>query len=152
MHHRNAERVLWTYDIHLLAARLSRADWHQFTELALRKQVAGVCRHQLEKSREGFGTMFPDAVARRLDAASPEAASDYLRPGRSWLDEVFSNIRSLPGWRHRAHLLRAIVFPSRRYMRGAYGVRGRLFGTAVLPALYVHRGVSGAWRVVTGRK
>ena len=59
-------------------------------------------------------------------------------------------MRGLNGWRDRLRLLREVTLPSPEYMVEAYGV-GRN-GRVLLPVLYVHRCVRGAWRVMSGRK
>jgi len=45
MHHRRAHSLVWVYDVHLLASRLSAPQFDRFAELALEKQVAAVCAH-----------------------------------------------------------------------------------------------------------
>ena len=52
----------------------------------------------------------------------------------------------------RVRLLREVLLPSPSYMLGAYGLRGKPLGTWLLPALYVHRNVRGAWKILTGKK
>jgi hypothetical protein len=39
MHHRNAESLLWLFDVHLLAASLSNEEFERFTENAIAKRV-----------------------------------------------------------------------------------------------------------------
>jgi hypothetical protein len=151
MHHRNVERLLWVYDVHLLAGRLSEAEWDRFAELALARNVAAVSAEGLARARARLRTRFPDRVIARLSEpghAEPSAA--YLRPGRRWTDEVVSSIGGLPRWRDRFRLLGEILFPSPRYMRTAYGLDRT--ATPLLPALYAHRILKGAWKLLTGRK
>ena len=153
MHHRNIERLIWVYDIHLLASRLSTADFDRFTDLAMEKQVAAIVAHELSRARSRFGTRVPNRVTARLAAAElRESSAMYLRPGRRWHDELISTARGLPRWRHRAQLLREVVFPDAPYMLRAYGLSAGAVGMALLPALYVHRITYGAWKVLIGRK
>ena len=70
MHHRNEQRVLWIYDIHLLAGRLSAHQFAEFTRLARQKQVAGICAHQLRLAQTVFQTALP-----------PGVIADLSRPG-----------------------------------------------------------------------
>jgi hypothetical protein len=37
-------------------------------------------------------------------------------------------------------------------MLGAYGLGGKRLAALLLPALYVHRNVRGAWRIIAGKK
>ena len=151
MHHRNIERLLWIYDIHLLARPLSTAEWKRFADLVTVKKVAAVSAHGLAQARARLGTSIPDQVIERLAApvtAEPSAA--YLRPERRWSDELVSSLGSLPRWPDRLRLLREIVFPSPRYVLMAYGFTATAM--PLLPALYAHRILRGAWNMLAGRK
>ena len=152
MHHRQAQSLVWVYDVHLLASRLSGSQFDRFAALALEKQVAAVCAHQLKLTARLMGTQIPDGLLQRLDAAgTSEASAAYLRPDRRWRDELMWNLQGLSSWRERARLLREVTFPSARYMLHAYRVAPPA-GVALLPALYLHRLATGGWKVITGRK
>jgi hypothetical protein len=151
MHHRNADRLIWLYDIHLLASRLTDVDLERFAASAVRKQVAAICLHQLLLAQSRFGTRVPGELIATLSSPGPaEPSATYLKAGRRWHDELVSNVTGLGGWRDRLRLLREVILPGSDYMLAAYGV-GRT-GTVLLPVLYVHRCVRGAWRVMSGRK
>jgi len=153
MHHRNLQRVAWIYDVHLLASRLAPEDVAEFACAARRAGVAAVCAHQLRVAHAMFGTRLfrslMDAVSAG-DTAEPSAA--YLASDRTWRDELASSLRGLPGVGDRINLLRGVLLPSPRYMLGAYGLSGTALGSLLLPALYVHRNVRGAWKILTGKK
>ena len=152
MHHRQAHSLVWVYDVHLLASRLSASQFDQFTDLALEKQVAAVCAHQLKLAARLMGTRLPDRRLRRLEAAgTSEASAAYLRPDRRWRDELVWNLQGLSTWRERARLLREVTFPSAGYVLQAYGIASPM-GAALLPALYLLRLFTGGWKVITGRK
>jgi hypothetical protein len=151
MHHRNAERLIWVYDIHLLMSRLSDAEMDRFANLAVEKRVANICSHQLRLAQARFGTAVPDRVTTRLSVCgSPEPSESYLRGARRWHHELASNVRGLPRFRDRIRLLREVLFPGPRYMLEAYRLSGH--GVFMLPALYGHRIMNGLWNVVAGRK
>jgi hypothetical protein len=151
MHHRNADRLIWLYDIHLLAARLSDGDLERFAASAVRKQVAAICLHQLLLAQSRFGTTVPgELIATLSSPGSAEPSRTYLQAGRRWHHELVSNVTGLGGWRDRLRLLREVILPASDYMLAAYGV-GRN-SRVLLPVLYVHRCVRGAWRVMSGRK
>jgi len=154
MHHRSVERLIWLYDIHVLAQRCSRTDLDRLVEMALGKGVAAICAHELALARSRLGTPVPEAVLAAL-AARPrgaERSAEYLQPERQWSDELLSSIRALPHWSGRLRLLREIAFPAPGYMLRAYGLNGMSLGRALLPALYAHRGVQGVWKVLRNRK
>jgi hypothetical protein len=154
MHHRGAERVIWLYDVHLLAPRLSPAAWGRFAQLAVERGVAGICAHELALARSRLGTAVPAEVLSALAALprSAERTAAYLEADRRWSDEVLANVRGLPRWRDRLRLLREIAFPARGYMLRAYGLGGGAAASALLPALYLHRGLRGLWKVLRGVK
>jgi hypothetical protein len=153
MHHQNTERLLWIYDVHLLASRLSAADFDAFAEMASERKMAAVCAHQLRLAQQTFRTAVPPDVFRRLAAPpQPEPSVAYLSPHRRWHDELLSAVTALPGWSDRARHLRQVLFPSRQYMFAMYGVRQKALGTLMLPALYLHRNVYGAWKILAGKK
>lgn len=150
MHHRNVDRLIWLYDVHLLMTRLSAKDIGRFASLAVRKRVAGICVRQLTLASTRLGTSVPAELWSTLTVAAQEPASIYLRPGRRWHHEMWWNIRSLGGWRDRIRLLREVLFPAPNYMLRAYHLGAS--GVPLLPVLYVHRGVSGAFKILVGRK
>ncbi len=153
MHHRNEERLIWLYDVHLLAARLTPARWERLADLAVTRAVAAVCLHGLTRARARLGTSVPESVLVRLGAAArrAEPSARYLEADRRWGSELASSWGALR-WRERLALLREIAFPSPSYMLAAYGVTNSRMGPWLLPALYAHRGIRGLWKVTVGRK
>jgi hypothetical protein len=149
MHHRNVDRPIWLYDIHLLVSRLSERELERFAELAVVKRMAAICAHQLRRTCARFGTRVPDRVLARLASGlDDEPSTIYLQPARRWRHELASNVRGLGRWTDRLRLLREVLVPSARYMKQRY----RLNGVMLLPAVYVYRCVYGAWKVVRGNK
>jgi hypothetical protein len=153
MHHRNVERALWRYDVHLLASRLTPTEFEQFVRLAQQKKMAAVCAHQLRLAQDIFGTACPPGVVDRLSASGRyEPSAEYLDEERRWHDEMISSVRGLSSLRDRMRLLREVLFPGPRYMLGAYGLSRKPLAVLLLPALYVHRNAYGAWKILSGRK
>lgn len=153
MHHRNIEWLIWTYDVHLLASRLSVTELDRFVEMAVARKVAAISAHALALARARFGTAISDEATQRLVArhgCEPSAA--YLRPERAWRHELMSSVLALPRWHDRVRLLREIILPSPAYMLTTYGVTRQIPGAALLPALYVDRLIRGIVKVVAGRK
>jgi hypothetical protein len=152
MHHRRAHSLVWVYDVHLLASRLSASQFDRFADLALEKGVAAVCADQLMLAARLIGTRLPGGVLRKLDAAgTSEASAAYLQPNRHWLNELVWNLQGLSSWRDRLRLLREIAFPGTRYVLQTYRIASPV-GAVLLPALYLHRLAAGGWKVITGRK
>jgi hypothetical protein len=152
MHHRNIDRPIWIYDLHLLASQLSDAAFAEFAELAIAKRVAAICARQLALAHERFATRVPDRAMAALTSrpSGEEPSAIYIEPARRWHHEMASNLRGLPRWTARLRLLREVLFPSARYMARTY--RLSTPGLVLLPALYVHRCAYGAWKILVGRK
>ncbi len=142
-HHHDSDRLIWLYDIHVIAAQLGAAAWGRFLDLAARRMVAGVCQRSLEQAVRRFQTAIPAWVRAdpRLRAAPAEPTAAYLRPRRH-VHRVLDDLTALPTWRDRVQLVREHLFPSRRYMREVYDVTSR----APLPLLYARRAWRGARR------
>jgi hypothetical protein len=152
MHHQNAERILWTYDTHLLALRLSDGDLDAFVRLARQKHVAAVCARQLRHAQLLFETRVPARILTTLSEAGDEPSVAYLASHRTWRHELASSMSGLPRIGDRLALLRAVLLPSPAYMLGSYGLRNKPIGPWLLPALYVHRNIRGAWKILMGKK
>jgi len=153
MHHRNDERLLWILDIHLLASGLSPAELDEFEALARMKKVVAICRRGLQQAQAVFGTLVAaDLIGRLNRTAGPEPSAAYLASERRWHHETMASLRALPRLGDRARLVREVLLPSPGYMLGAYGLRDKPLGTWLLPALYVHRNVQGAWKILIGKK
>ena len=154
MHHQNQRRLLWAYDVHLLAHALDPRAFRELVDRAVDKRIAAVCAQGLRGAQVWFGTVIPRDLVDHLAAAplgeQPTAA--YLTPARTWSSETAANLRGLARWGDRLRLLKEIAVPPRAYMLRAYGVGGSGLGRVLLPALYLHRGVRGVWRVISGRK
>ena len=81
-HHNDCEKLLWIYDIHLLANGMDRATLGHVAVRAAEKRITAVCRRGLSLAHRWFHTEVPHDVMRALalvDAAEPSAA--YLGAG-----------------------------------------------------------------------
>lgn len=115
----SGDRLIWLYDIHLLATGFTPEQWRAFAQAAALKTLCGVCREGLERAQMCFGTMIPDAVWAALKAAPPsEQASGYLTASRfrqHWLD-----VRAVPGIRGQVRGAFELMFPPEAYMRSMF--------------------------------
>lgn len=141
-HHQDRDHLLWLYDIHLLAERMTPEQWRAFTDLARRTSTRAVCASGLLRAVDAFGTRLPGEVREALEGSGFEPSSAFLGGGLRRIDIELSNFRHLTSWRARGGLVLQHLFPAPSYMLGAYGVRT----AAWLPALYVHRIARGAVR------
>ena len=142
-HHAGTDDPLWALDIHLIASRLSIDEAERFAALAAERGVRAVCASALRLAAERFGTALGrPLVALDTGAAAGERTAAFLHPGRRQVDLLRSDLRALRGWRSRLRLVRQHLFPSPRYMRERYRVRGWI----PLLAVYVWRIAAGAPR------
>jgi Uncharacterised nucleotidyltransferase len=138
VHHADADDVIWTYDVHLIATRLDSQQWSAFADEAISRKIAAISARGLTLAVARFHTVVPEAVIRRL-STTREPSAIFLRRDLRGVDRLAVDLASL-GSRQRARLLREHLFPPATYMRGKYGVKSR----TLLPALYAYRILAGA--------
>ena len=144
-HHSDGDRLLWLYDIHLLASGLSPPEHDELVRLAAEKRVAHLCVAGLSAAAQWFGPALPEALLRALtELAAQEPLEDFLRDGATRWHLLRSDLAALDGWRARLRLLREHLFPPAAYMLRRYGVSRRW----LLPLLYLRRGLSGATKLL----
>ena len=142
-HHHGDERLLWLYDIHLLANDLDRELCGRFSDLAATKQIRAVCAEGLTLAHRWLHTRLPAEVLHSLAARhSDEPTAVYVGTPLRQVDVLVSDLRALGAWPARWRLLREHLFPPAAFMMKRSGVSSRL----LLPALYATRIVRGAWR------
>jgi hypothetical protein len=141
-HHAEEDRLIWTYDIHLLAEHLTDAERERFVSLVTAKQLVAVCADGLALAHRTFGGAgTASLLARLIPSKAPlEASAVYLIRGRRKVDVLVSDLRALRGLKERSKLIREHLLPSAKYMRETYGIRA----PALLPFYYVWRIARGA--------
>jgi len=143
-HHQGHDRLIWLVDLRALVERFTSDDWRALVDLACGARVAGLCLDGLRQSRDRLGATLPSGVEQALAAAAPsEPSRVYLEKTMHKRDVLVNDLAAL-GWRARLRLLREHAFPSAAFIRHKYGEDNRW----PLPALYLHRLVSGAIRWV----
>jgi hypothetical protein len=115
----SADRIIWLYDIHLLAKSLSSTQWHDVTRLAGSKGLCATCLDGIESARKRFYTTCPDFVLADLARSGvEELPTTYLNASnlrQQWIDFCV-----LEGLSSQLRLLQEHVFPSAAYMRKKY--------------------------------
>jgi hypothetical protein len=142
-HHHDSDDLLWLYDIHLLAGRLSEADAAEFVAVARQTATGTVCVRGLRLAQERFGTRLPAALVAECESlagADSTLTAIYLEPSARKVDILVSELRALPTWTARLQLVREHLFPPAEYMSGSYGFSSRV----LLPGLYLWRIARGA--------
>lgn len=141
----NADRLIWLYDIHLLAQRLTDQQWQEIVILAEERALCGPCLDGLGNARTWFATVLPEAVLSRLRAgADRERWFDPRLARKRWRLE-WLNFRALPSTAERLRWLGQHLFPDPGFMRHRYGFRHPLW----LPWFYgvrIARGIAKRFR------
>jgi hypothetical protein len=140
-HHQGNDRLIWLYDLKLLTAALSADDWNALRDLACRRRIAGFCLDGLCAARELVGSALPADIEAALSAAAPDEPSKaYVDGTVTKRDVLLSDLKLLSSWNDRIRLVREHAFPPAAFIQQRYGTTSRW----LLPALYVHRLVTGA--------
>jgi hypothetical protein len=148
-HHSDEERLIWLYDIHLIAERLDTAEQALCIELVRAKQLTAVCADALAAAARSFhGAVTADIAARLAQGGSSikEPSAIYAGGGMRKIDILRSDLAAL-SWSKRLKLLKEHLLPPPEYMRQVYGVSSR----GLLPFYYAWRFARGAtawWRGV----
>jgi len=140
-HHHSSDRLIWLYDIHLLARAIGPEDREAFVDLVLGKRLSAVCADGLAQAEACFGTAGPKRWLDRLQTASSktEPTAAFLGTGRTKLDVLRSDLRALPDWRSKLRIVREHLFPPVAYIRKAYS----LSNPASVPFAYAFRIAKG---------
>jgi hypothetical protein len=141
-HHHDSDDLLWLYDIHLLAERLTEKDVASLIDLSQRSGAGAVCARGLRLALDRFETRLPSTLVPALEAApaaGPALPAAFLKSGVRKADLLMADLAVLP-WRGRLRLLREHLFPPADWMLSDPRPARRL----LLPALYLWRIVRGA--------
>jgi hypothetical protein len=141
-HHQAQERLIWLYDIQLLADALTPAGWERFTTIAAQRQVSAICADGLAAAIRLMDARIPTAVVSTLDDQGQQDPSRrYTVREQRRLDVLRDDLRQLD-WQDRVRLLREHAFPPASFMRSQYQVRSNV----LLPLLYARRLIAGAYK------
>jgi hypothetical protein len=137
-HHHDAADLIWVYDIHLIASRLTAGEWGRFVELAVERKVSGLCARGLQLAVDAFHTVVPDAARDCLSHDGGETSAIFLRRDLRGVDRLAADLRAV-GPRRAPRLLVEHLFPPASYIREKYRVH-----RALVPAVYAYRILAGA--------
>ena len=136
-HEHGGDRLVWLYDVALIARSLRDDEWRALAELAREKGLAEVLLAGLETARTAFPFDVPAETTTALGAVRGEPSARLLQPART--SALLEDVRALESWRARLALVAEIAFPPASYMHERYGTRNDL----LLPWLYLRRAVRG---------
>ncbi|MGH9140471.1 MAG: nucleotidyltransferase family protein [Vicinamibacterales bacterium] len=142
-HHQDAADLVWLWDIHLLASRLTEPEGARFVDLAAHRAMRAVCARGLELASARFATPRLAGVLAALRAGADavrEPSADFLGGGMRQVDILHRDLIAVGGWSARLQLLGAHLVPSAVYMKSIYPH----CPSFMLPLAYLHRMVRGA--------
>ena len=142
-HHFDQDRLIWLYDVRVLAAKMRDDDWSRFAHVVTTNGLQIPCIRSLDAARRDLDADIPDAVFETLRAAGGgEADAAFLDPRSPHALRILSDFRHVRGWTGRIRLARQHLFPPASYMRTVYAPAS----AAPLWALYLRRIVQGSRR------
>jgi hypothetical protein len=138
-HHHSDWRLIWLYDVALLADRLNAAEWLRFRQLATARHVSCICKHAFELVARHLGErdwlrdsgMLAIPDRRRYE----EASAAYLEGRQSAWRDLLLDLNASRGLLGKSRLLLAHAFPDLKYMRAQYSTSGWL----ALTSAYIRR-------------
>lgn len=112
-------RLIWHYDVFLLAQSFTALQWRDFIDQAARKGLRKISHDALKIASDTIGAPYPDNVRQELESAGvSEPVAKYLSAG--WIRQSWKDLLAIPGSRNRLRFVRETVFPSAAYMRSKY--------------------------------
>lgn len=139
-HHDDSPRLLWLWDIHLLANRLTTAGWQALVHSAQDADMRAVTYRGLELACERFGTPVPLKVVEQLSRSGHREPAARFVEGLRLADIALTDLASMGSWRARLTFVRDTLFPPLSHMRATYPGYPRF----LMPLTYLHRIVRGA--------
>lgn len=142
-HHYNDDRLIWLYDVRLIAGRMTGADWDTLTALARARGIEAACARPLEAARAWVAAPVPaDRLAALCAAGEDVDDAAFYDPRAAHVRRVLSDVRHVKGWGSRVQFARDHLFPPATYMRTVYAPAS----VAPLWVLYLRRIARGARR------
>ncbi len=133
--HYGGDRLIWLYDIHLLATAFTPLQWDEFVKMAVEKGLGGVCLDGFESANSRFHTAIPNDVLDTLVQAGKGKISIYCNA--SALQQNWMDFLAIEGGVRKLRFVAQTLFPAPEYMRSKYPQGGWL------PWLYFKRATGG---------
>ncbi len=146
----NEERLIWLYDIHLLAESMSENEFHSFYDKASKFKIITLCKDAITNARDWFNTSLPEWYFSRFNLPEiPETSATLLQPGR--LNGIYNRalfeLKDLSTWPERVKYLLEKIFPSESYMTWRYNIKSKF----LLPFYYLYRIFYGLFIFIKGQ-
>ncbi|MCH2191698.1 MAG: nucleotidyltransferase family protein [Gammaproteobacteria bacterium] len=141
-HHHSEERLIWLYDIYLLAKSFSEKDWSDFLIKTEELKLANLNYDALTKIQRLFSAQVPEEVTKKLNqlCKQNEPSAIFLNRRLSNWQILRSDISSINGFGNKLRFLRQSAFPSGDYIKQRMATKSVSWG-------YVKRMYLGLYRL-----
>lgn len=118
-HHTGDERLIWLYDIHILANILDEDSWEELCLLCEDKMIAAITLDALNVCKDLLNTDIPESAEKLLrELASRDEPSKLMLKRSTTQWQLFKqDLNSLDNYKLKAQLLKENLFPSSEYIR-----------------------------------
>lgn len=116
-HHVTQERLIWLYDIYLLAQMLSDDEWATLVERAIEKQLCAIVNDGLQTVSNMFTRCAPEPVLLALSKVTGEPSASFVERNLPEWRYFMYDLWSMPSMMARFGLLRETLLPSPSYVR-----------------------------------
>lgn len=136
-------RLIWLYDIHLMAQSLDTTQLEELLKTAKEWQLLEATLDGLRQTQALIGTQLPAHLSQQANTRQSSGQEPFTPRSTtsSWRNEI-ANFRGIADWHGRVTWLREHLFPPADYMYHKYQTTRR----SVLPFLYVKRLINGVTR------
>ena len=125
------DKLKWQYDLELVRANFTPADWHRLVDLSIEKGLAGVVINALKNAAEAFESQLPHEWVTALTCAESAETLDAQRLS-DWRYMQRMTFKSLPTAFLKLRWLWQRLFPSLDYLRYLYGTQHKSYGYLIL--------------------
>lgn len=139
-HHAAEERLIWLYDIHLLANQLQTDDWLVLLNKSQRKQLCAIVADGLTTCKTLLGTSIPQSVLTSLGNQKREPSALFINRQLPEWRYFMRDLGSMPSVSARLGFIRETVLPPAAYVR-------QQMGTNSTSLAYLRRLIRGIKRV-----
>ena len=116
------DKLKWQYDLELVRANFTPADWRRLVDLSIKKGLAGVVLDAIENAAQTFETKLPQEWIMALASAESAETLDARRLS-DWHYMQHMTFKSLPTAFLKLRWLWQRLFPSLDYLRYLYGTQ-----------------------------
>jgi len=128
-------RLIWLWDIHLLAKALTGNEWPQLCALAASMSVSAPCREALVAAQTSFGTVLPGDTMRTLgEAAGADPYHSYFTRSHA-ASRAFQDVGAIAGLSTKLRYIRSRIVTTEAFLRSKYPQ----LAARPLPVLYGRR-------------